>query len=56
MCPLYTKLVESGVPAINVVFPWTDHAFDVLLLQINPATQSALYDVDRWLVLLLSKG
>ncbi len=50
---LYTKLVESGVPAINVVFPWTDHAFDLLLPQINPAAQSALYDVDRFLALLL---
>ncbi len=52
---LYTNLVESGVPAINVVFPWTDHAFDVLLPQINPAAQSALYDVDRFLALLLNK-
>jgi len=52
---LYAKLVASGVPAINVVFPWTDHAFDVLLPQINPAAQSALYDVDRFLALLLNK-
>jgi acetyl esterase/lipase len=54
-CELYTKLVESGVPAINVVFPWTDHAFDVSFPQINPAAQSALYDVDRFLALLLHK-
>jgi acetyl esterase/lipase len=51
---LYTNLAESGVPAINVVFPWTDHAFDMLLPQINPAAQSALYDVDRFLALLLN--
>jgi acetyl esterase/lipase len=51
----YTKLVESGVPAINVVFPWTQHAFDLILPQINPAAQSALYDVDRFLALLLNK-
>ncbi len=37
-CALYTKLVESGVPAINVVFPWTDHGFDLLFPQINPAS------------------
>ncbi|MCP4540298.1 MAG: alpha/beta hydrolase [Chloroflexi bacterium] len=54
-CELYTKLVESGVPAINVVFPSTDHAFDLLLPQINPPAQSALYDVDRFLALLLNK-
>ncbi len=52
---LYTKLVESGVPAVNVVFPWTDHMFDLVLPQINPASQSALYDVDRFLALLLNK-
>jgi acetyl esterase/lipase len=55
-CALYTKLVESGVPAINVVFPWTDHAFDVAFPQINPAAQSALYDVERFLGLLLNKA
>jgi acetyl esterase/lipase len=52
---LYTKLVESGVPAIKVVFPWTDHMFDLILPQVNPAAQSALYDVDRFLALLLNK-
>ena len=52
---LYTKLVESGVPAINVVFPWTDHGFDLILPQINPPAQSAPYDVDRFLALLLNK-
>ena len=51
----YTKLVESGVPAINVVFPLTGHGFDLLLPQINPAAQSALYDVDRFLALLVNK-
>lgn len=53
---LYTKLVESGVPAINVVFPWTDHMFDLILPQTNPASQSALYDVDRFLALLSNKN
>jgi acetyl esterase/lipase len=53
---LYAKLVESGVPAIDVVFPWTEHGFDLAFPQINPAAQSALYDVDRFLALLLNKG
>ena len=52
---LYAKLVESGVPAINAVLPWTAHAFDAALPQVNPAAQSALYDVDRFLALLLNK-
>jgi len=51
-CALYTKLVESGVPAINIVYPWTDHGFDLAFPQLNPAAQSALYDVDRFLALL----
>jgi acetyl esterase/lipase len=53
---LFTKLVEADVPAINIVFPWTDHAFDLLLPQFSPPAQSALYDVDRFLALLLNKG
>jgi acetyl esterase/lipase len=53
---LYAKLVQSGVPAIDVVLPWTEHAFDLVVPQINPAAQSALYDVDRFLALLQNKG
>jgi acetyl esterase/lipase len=51
----YAKLVEAGVPAINVVFPWTNHAFDLLFPRLSPPAQSALYDVDRFLALLLNK-
>ena len=52
---LYTKLVESGVPAIKLIFPNTDHAFDFVFPHFNPTAQSALYDVDRFLALLLNK-
>ena len=52
---LHKKLVQASVPAINVVFPWTDHAFDLLFPQINPAAQSALYEVDRFLAILANK-
>jgi len=51
----YNQLVEAGVPAVNVVFPLTGHGFDLLLPQVNPAFQSALYDVDRFLALLVNK-
>jgi acetyl esterase/lipase len=53
---LYKKLVESGVPAINVELPWTQHAFDLMFPQFSPPAQSALYDVDRFLALLVNKG
>ena len=52
---LHKNLVESGVPAINVVYPWTDHGFDMLLTEFSPPIQSALYDVDRFLALLANK-
>ena len=51
----YAQLVEAGVPAVNVVIPWTDHGFDLLLPRVNPAFQSALYDVDRFLALMVNK-
>jgi acetyl esterase/lipase len=52
---LYTKLVEAGVPSVYVNYPFTEHAFDLLLPQVSPPAQSALYDVDRFLALLLNK-
>ena len=53
---LYSRLVESGVPAIEVIFPWTEHMFDLILPQTSPAAQSALYDVDRFLALIATKN
>jgi acetyl esterase/lipase len=52
---LYKKLIESGVPAINIVFSGAEHSFDLLLPQISPPAQSALYDVDRFLALVANK-
>ena len=53
---LYAKLDESGVPAIKIIFPWTEHMFDLILPQVSPSAQSALYDVDRFLALLANKN
>jgi acetyl esterase/lipase len=52
---LYAKLVAAGVPAINVVFPWVDHLYDLILPQISPAAQSAFYDVDRFLAIMANR-
>lgn len=49
---LHHKLVESGVPALYVEFPQTEHGFDLLLPRYAPAAQSALYDVERFLALM----
>jgi acetyl esterase/lipase len=54
---LYQKLVENNVPAIYVEFPQTEHAFDVAFQGISPnspAAQAALYDVERFLALVVS--
>jgi acetyl esterase/lipase len=51
---LYNKLIRAGVPALLVVFPQTDHAFDLLLPAFSPSAQAALYDVERFLALLAS--
>ena len=53
---LYAKLVESGIPAVDVVLPWTEHGFDLMFPQISPPAQSALYDVDRFLAILVNKN
>jgi acetyl esterase/lipase len=50
---IFDKLVEVGVPAVNLVFPCTNHAFDLILPRFNPSAQSALFDVDRFLALLV---
>jgi len=50
----HEELLEAGVPSVIVVFPWTEHAFDVAFPQVSPPAQSALYDVDRFLALLLN--
>jgi acetyl esterase/lipase len=53
---LHAKLVEAGVPAINVVYPWTDHGYDMVLQRISPPVISAMYDIDRFLALRLNKN
>lgn len=49
---LYDKLRESGVPALKLTYPWTEHAFDLFLPQTSPSTRSAWYDLGRFLALL----
>jgi acetyl esterase/lipase len=53
---LCTNLLESGVPVVDIVLPWTEHMFDLVLPQVSPPAQSALYDVDRFLALLSNNG
>jgi len=50
---LHDKLVRSGVPAVYVEYPQTEHAFDVAVLtRYSPAAQAALYELERFLALV----
>ncbi len=51
---LYDKLVAANVPVVNLVLPQVEHGFDLLLPQVSPAAQSAQYELDRFLALLLA--
>jgi acetyl esterase/lipase len=49
---LASQLDAAGVPVVNIVFPHTDHAFDLALPGVSPAAQTALFAVERFLGLL----
>jgi acetyl esterase/lipase len=49
---LHQALQSAGAPSVLVEFPRTDHAFDMVLPQVSPAAQAAVYDVERFLALL----
>jgi acetyl esterase/lipase len=50
---LHRRLVECGVPAVNIVYPLTNHGFDLLLPQVSPPAQAALYYLERFLALMV---
>jgi acetyl esterase/lipase len=49
---LHRRLTECGVPAINIVYPLTNHAFDILP-EVSPPGQAALYYMERFLALMV---
>jgi acetyl esterase/lipase len=49
---LYQRLRECGMPAVNIIYPLANHAFDLLFPQVSPAAHAALYDVERFLALV----
>lgn len=49
---LFEQLVAAGVPAVNIVFPHAEHAFDLVLPRYSPAAQAALYYEERFLGLM----
>jgi acetyl esterase/lipase len=49
---MYYKLIGCGVPAVKIIYPLTNHAFDLLLPQVSPPTHAALYYLERFLALM----
>ena len=37
------------------ILPQTDHAFDLILPKISPSAHNALYDVERFLALMVGR-
>jgi len=50
---LYCRLVDCGVPTVNIIFPLTNHAFDLLVPVVSPPAQAAHYYLDRFLALMV---
>jgi Esterase/lipase len=50
---LHRKLIECGVPAANILYPLTNHAFDLVFPQVSPSAQAALYYLERFLALMV---
>lgn len=46
------RLAEAGVPVVNLIFPHTDHGFELALPTFNPAARVMLYELDRFLALM----
>ncbi len=50
---LHRALVAAGRPAVHVELPQVEHAFDMVGLQLSPPAQAALFDVERFLALVM---
>lgn len=53
---LYKRLTAKGVSTVLHLIPQTDHAFDLVLPRISPSAHNGIYDVERFLSLLLAEG
>ena len=49
---LAALLNANDVPVVLLVYPRTEHAFDLVLPQISPPALASLYDLERFLALL----
>ncbi len=50
---LHQALRQAGVQSVYVELPHTDHGFDLFEPRFSPAAHAALYDIERFLALLI---
>jgi acetyl esterase/lipase len=50
---LHARLQAAGVPSVYIELPQTEHTFDQFLPEFSPPAQVALYDLDRFLALIV---
>jgi acetyl esterase/lipase len=50
---LHHRLQEAGVPSAFIELPQTEHTFDQFLPELSPPAQVALYDLERFLALIV---
>ena len=50
---LHRRLAEKKVPTVMHILPQTDHAFDLQLPKISPSAHNAIYDVERFMALMM---
>lgn len=53
---LHAALRQANALSVLVELPQTDHAFDLALPWVSPSAQSAAYDVERFLALMVSQN
>jgi len=49
---LADRLRAVDVPVVHIEYPQAAHAFDLVLPQLSPSAQAALYEADRFLAIL----
>ncbi len=50
---MHQDLVKAGATSILIEYPHTEHAFDIILPRVSPVAQSAIYEVERFLALMV---
>ncbi len=50
---LQSRLSKAGVPVVMHTLTQTDHAFDLIFPRISPSAHNAIYDVERFLAVMV---